>query len=62
MNILPINLKNIHMNTLRYILFPSLVYNALVNDVEELRYHIQECSLRIQTTLSTFERVKRSMM
>nr|KAF7431376.1 hypothetical protein H0235_004300 [Vespula pensylvanica] len=39
----------------------SLVHNAPVNDVEELRYRIQECCRRIQTTPDTFERVRRSM-
>ncbi|CAK9827112.1 hypothetical protein ANTRET_LOCUS4846 [Anthophora retusa] len=40
----------------------SLVYSAPVNDVEELRYRIQEGCRRIQTTLGTFERVRRSTM
>ncbi|KOC67390.1 hypothetical protein WH47_09307, partial [Habropoda laboriosa] len=38
----------------------SLVYNTLVNNVEELRYRIEESCRRIQTTPGIFERLRRS--
>ncbi|KOC67790.1 hypothetical protein WH47_11191 [Habropoda laboriosa] len=39
----------------------SLVCNTPVNNIEELRYRIQESCRRIQT-LGTFERARRSMI